>query len=109
MIYGFEKYVACEPYKDGAIEIRSQGTGERKFNFMVSKNLLVPLKVVYPNVGAHIWPGNFVFLKHSDLISAADWSKPIDVELSNGETRNVVIVPLDKIYLVERDVPPEVR
>ncbi len=109
MIYGFEKYVAVEPYQNKAIETKSQGTGERKFNYMVSKNLLVPMKVVYPNVDAHIWPGNYVFLKHSEVISAADWAKSIEVELSNGETRTVVMVPLDKVYLVERDVPPEVK
>jgi hypothetical protein len=105
MIYGFEKYVGCEPYASRAIETKSEGT-KRQFSYMVSKNLLVPLKVVYANPSADIFPGDYVFIKHEDLAGNVGWSKDIDVEGevdATGKPRTVVMVPLDKIFLVKHE------
>lgn len=105
MIYGFEKYVGCEPYKDRAIETKSQG-GALKFNYMVSKNLLVPMKVVYANIEAELFPGDVVYVRHADIAGNADWSREVEVDgevNAKGEPRMIMAVPLDRIMLVKKD------
>jgi hypothetical protein len=111
MIYGFDKYVGCEPYASRAIETKSEGT-KRQFSYMVSKNLLVPLKVVYANLDHRIFPGDYVYIKHEDLAGNVGWAKDIDVEgetTVDGKPRTVVMVPIDKIMLVKREPVSEVK
>ena len=95
-VYGFNNKVACEPFASKAPETRLQGG----VKYFVSKTTLVPLKVIYGNLEAHIAAGDTVYVLADLALSV--WGKgEIDVE---GESnKKMILVPLTSVELVKRE------
>ena len=98
-VYGFNNKVACEPFISKVPEVRTQGG----VKYYVSKTTLVPLKVIYGNIDAHIAAGDTVYVLADLALSI--WGKAeIDVE---GESiKKMILVPLTSVELVKREPTP---
>jgi hypothetical protein len=97
MITSFRGYVACEPFASRKIETVEVGVGARKFTAMTSKNLLVPLKVVFGCEEEKIESGDTVYVMHEGF--AAEWAKELEVD---GFGQKIILVPVSAIKLVEK-------
>lgn len=103
MIYGFNNQVVCEPYVSRELETSTVGAGDRTFKTFVSKEKLVPLKVVFGSFEPtnRVNAGDLVYVLQDQSVRM----KIIEVE---GYAGKVVLVPLSAVQLVkhvEQSVP----
>jgi hypothetical protein len=97
-IRGFNRTIACTPYGSRAPETTSVGKGDVRFNVLTSRAKLVPLFVVYGCEEHDIEKGDLVYLQHNEAAAL----KPFEVDLLQGNAKDVVLVSLDLVKLVER-------
>ena len=114
MITGFGKHIACEPYEVVARTRTSRRSkvGTMQYKVASQRVQLIALKVVYGMEESGIEPGDFVYVTQAgshQVGMTSQWTKSIDIDLGDGTTKSVVMVPLDSIQLVDRklyDRPP---
>lgn len=105
-ISGFNKTIACEPYL--VEEDKNKGTvkvGTMQYKVASQRVQLIALKVVYGHMGENIVPGDFVYVAQAgthQVGMTSQWTKSIDIDLADGTTKTVVMVPIDQIQLVDR-------
>lgn len=113
MISGFNKHIACEPYE--VVEDSNKGTiqiGKMQMKVASQRVQLIALKVVYGIEESGIEPGDLVYVTQAgshQVGMTSQWTKSIDIDLADGTTKSVVMVPLDAVQLVDRklyDLPP---
>jgi len=106
MIQGFNKYLACEPFQvEEDSEKGNLKVGNMRVKVVSQRVQLVPLKVVYGSEEHDIAPGDFVYVTQAgqnQVGMTSQWTKSIDIDLGGGQTRSVVMVPLESIQLVDR-------
>lgn len=97
MIFGFNNQVVCEPYASRELETSSVGSGDRTFKTFVSKEKLVPLKVLFGvfELKDPINAGDLVYVMQDRSVAF----KTIEIE---GYPSKVVLVPLSQVQLVKQ-------
>jgi hypothetical protein len=98
MIYGFNNYVACEPFKAVAVETKSVGNEVRQLRVIANRETLVPLKVLYGSNDGKVGAGDRLYV--TAPAPNEGWAKTVEVQTPDGKVE-VVMVPFDKIRLVE--------
>jgi len=98
-VYAFGDVVVCEPFESRAPEVKKVGVGQKQFEGIVSKELLVPLKVIFPSSKHNLKTGDEVFVAHADS-SSTEWGKKTYFVTLDGQERKIVLVPSVAIKLV---------
>jgi hypothetical protein len=106
MISGFNKFIACEPFKVEEDQTKGEvAVGKMRLRTVSQRVTLIALRVVYGSDENDIDPGDTVYVTQAgqnQVGMTSQWTKSIDIELADGTTRAVVMVPLDQIQLVDR-------
>jgi hypothetical protein len=106
MIQGFSKNIACEPF--AVKEDQDKGVhqvGKMQLRMVSQRTQLIALKVVYGSEENDIEPGDLVYVTQAgqnQVGMTSQWTKSIDIELDDGTTKSIVMVPLDQVQLVDR-------